>query len=398
MYLNKTYLVYFIVLIVFASSSCRKTEPGTLQKNSFVKSFGGSFADEAVDIITDNNNLFILGTVRDQFDSTLIFLTKTDEFGNTLWSSPKKYTINNKNTRASQIIKLQQDNRFLILGSIETDTDSLYFDTYVALINSDGDIIKDSAYAAIDTNHLQRAEYGICMIELSNEDICISSNIYNPSNNSFIVSLTMIIDTSLVIKRRSPIAIEINSICKKKSNNDGFLISATSNGYTGIANFDRNGNYGTFAKLDQINGEIKSIAQNSLGETFICGVLNKSGSGTNGFIAKLTDPEQSTQTDWFTQYSISDLEFGNDGYTHMEITPNDEILLTGITEHADDIYNIWVVKTDEIGNKLYENSFGGSDSEQGVKIIGMKENSFIVLSTNGYSKNSFISVLKSGFE
>lgn len=408
MYSNKLATYLFITLVVFVTSACKKNEPSDLQKDSFAKSFGGSFADESIDILEDDNNFYILGTVRDQNDSIKIFLTKTDEFGNNIWDTPKIYPNGNKNAKGSQIIKLKHNDGFAILGSIETDNDSLYFDTHVTIINNDGDIIKDTTYHVLDTDFEQKKETAICLVELASGELFISSNIYTPSNNTFLKNTSIIIDYNLTIKRRSTLDIEINSICEKKTDN-GFFISGNvystgGNGeiITGFAQYNEDGGFLSFAKLSEIEGSITSITQNSNGDTYICGILNQNnGLNTNGFIAKLTDPDASIQTDWLIPYNYKvngkDEFIGNDNFSFMQITDQNELILTGITEHSDDLYDIWVIKTDEIGNKLYEKTFGGTDNEQGVKIIPLDDEKYIVLSTNSYSKNSTISILKSHY-
>jgi len=161
---------YFLGVCFILFAGCTKTEPSAFQKESFIKSFGGAFQDDAIDIISDNGNYYVLGNTRDENDNTQIFLTKTDDFGNRVWSSDLTYSIDNKQTRAGQIIKLEKQPGFAIIGAIEMDDSSSYFDTYLLIIDAEGNVVTETVF-----NNTLYNDYGKCIAELQNGGFTIST-------------------------------------------------------------------------------------------------------------------------------------------------------------------------------------------------------------------------------
>jgi len=161
MSLNKIILFTIVAFFILTIFSCTKDEPSEEQKESFMKSFGSAYSDEAKDFIYDNGNYYILGTKMDNNENTLIYLVKTDGFGNMIWE--KTYTKNDKQTLGNQIIKLEKQTGYAIIGSCEIDSDSLYYDTYLLIIDENGDILKEKTYSDQNFNN-----YGKCIAELDN--------------------------------------------------------------------------------------------------------------------------------------------------------------------------------------------------------------------------------------
>jgi hypothetical protein len=387
MLLNKIYPFVLILCCQVAFYGCTKTEPSAFQKESFIKNFGGAYEDQAIDILKDNGHYYILGNVADEDANTLIYLAKTDEFGNRVWEKDLTYSVDEKPTHASQIIKLSNQSGFAIIGSIEIDDDLLYFDTFLLIINEDGEILSENTFSNSYTN-----DHGKCIAELDNGGFIISI-LSTPTNGSgSFIDLITTSSTGEFIRRASPIfANNLYHICKKKSG-DGYYIAAYST-HPFIILLNAEGKFGGTQNFGSINGEIRSITQDKNGNTLVCGILNSGSNGSNdGFIAQLENVEKSIDYTWLNAYGKTGIDY----LEHLLITENNEILLKGSTENPSlDTYDIWVLKTDISGNFLNETIIGGENNEYGVRILEQENNNYVVEGTTYFDKTSMISIFKS---
>lgn len=393
-------LMLLATLFLFA---CKKDEPSISQMESFIKSYGYVHEDEAKDFIKDNGNYFLLGNVNtnSDFDSTKICLVKTDEYGNSLWNGYKTYPNRslNKNTFAEQIIKLSNNSGFAIIGSIEVDNDSLFLNSYLAIISNDGEILKDTVFYFLDTTSVETNESGVCIGELDDGNLLIGLNITNANNNNYINSYFLNISPDFEINRVIPRNFRIRSL-HRRNHNSGFYCLGRTDEDPGILSIKGNGDLVAIIPHHDINGEIYSIIENSDNETFICGAEDYNNNGrTDGFIAKLADPEWKYETVWKTYYN-NQLISKNAEFKSIDIDNSNNIVIVGSiqnSQESDDNFDIWVLKTDNLGKILSEDIIGGSYDEKGVKIISSNEN-FVVQATTYLGKNSMISLLKSNFK
>ena len=384
---NKIYPFALFLCYQFAFYGCTKTEPSAFQKESFVKNFGGAYEDEAVDILKDNGHYYVLGNVKDDDANALIYLAKTDELGNRVWTKDISYSTAEKPTRAGQIIKLTKQPGFAIIGSIKMDDDLLFYDTYLLIISENGEIISEYIYNNANIN-----DHGKCIAELDNGGFTIST-LSTPTNGSgSFIDLITTSSTGEFIRRASPIAANnLFQMCKK-NNNEGYYIAAYST-LPFIILLNAEGKFGGTQNFGSINGEIRSITQDKNGNTLVCGILNSGSNGSNdGFIAQLEDVEKSIDYTWLTEYGKTGIDY----LEHLLITENNEILLTGSTENPSlDTYDIWVLKTDITGNFLNETIIGGDNNEYGLRILEQENNKYIVEGTTYFDKSSMISIIKS---
>lgn len=390
MMLSNKYINYiFIFFYLFAFLGCTKDEPSAIQKDSFIKSFGGPYEDEATDIISDNGNFFILGNVKDADNKISISLSKTNDFGNRIWE--KTYSYNEKQTQGNQIIKLEKQKGFAIIGSVEMDNDTLFYDAYLLIVDQNGGVISENTF-----NH-SHSEFGKCIAELNDGGFSISASQDTLNQTGSHMSLFYRLNPQGEIipfsTSKTPSS-NLFQICKK-SNNEGFYATIYDK-KSKIFILNPDGTSVGTIPMGEEKDQIIGITQDKNGDTYVCGkVFNGSNGNTDGFIAKLKDAENSYEYIWRKEFG----ENGNDILSYITISDENSILVTGSNENTQlGTSDIWVIKTDMLGNKLSEIKIGGDDDEYGVKILTSDNERFVVEATTYFKNNSMISIIKSEFK
>jgi hypothetical protein len=378
--------IIFLLLILF---SCTKNEPDEIQKDTFVKLFGDAYKNIATDFIKDGESYYLLGNTYNSEEKSTIRLIKTDEFGNRIWEH--NFSKNDKQTLGYQLIKLKKQQGLAILGSIETDNDSLFYDIYLLIVDNNGNILWDKTYNK--TNN----EYGRCIAELDNggftlSAVSISKNqaeidslIFFPVNNTGEPELLF----PTVIKGN-----DIYNICKKQDNN-GYYITAINNSVPEIIIINKEGTKGGILKFSSIQGIITGITQDNSNNTYVCGTINNGKNGDNdAFIAKLKNADESIEYDWLKEFG----KIGNDILNNITITSDNRILGVGNVENNIlQTYNICILEADLNGNLISKNEFGGTDNEFGINIIDVN-NKFVIEGISYLEKNCMITLLKGNFK
>lgn len=385
--LNKfTYISLFIFISAFFLG-CTKDEPSDIQKNAFIKSFGGAYENEAIDMIKDGENYYLLGNENDEDGQSNIVVIKTDDFGNRIWEV--SYVTDDNPTQANQIIKLEHQDGFAIIGSMEIDDDSLYYDAYILVIDNNGNTLWDKTY-----NNLH-SELGKCIAELDDGGfiIAMSQDSMNSSNSHMNLFTRLNSQGELIPNGTSKTpGTELFQIYKN-TNNKGFYITCHNNSIPEVIILNPDGTLVAPIKFD-ISGKIFSITQDINENIFICGEKNNGlNGGKDGFIAQL-ESIGSIDFKWMN-------EFGNskdDYFKYITITDESQILATGSIEDSKAISDIWILKTNINGQLISESKLGGDNNEYGVRILESEDKRFIVEGTTHFENSSFISIYKSEFE
>lgn len=377
-------LFFFVILTIWG---CTKDEPSSLQKDEFIKGFGGAFKNQAIDIIQDNGSFYLLGNELSRDNKSNIVVVKTDELGNRIWE--KSYNKEDKQILGNQLIKLNKQNGFAIIGAIEMDTDSLYYDVFLLIIDKNGDVILDKNY------NFLHSEYGKCIAELYDGGFVIATSQSTSNNTNF--------DNSLFTRLTPQGDIVLNGTSNMPSNNifnmyksdKGFYVTSYNNLTPEIVMLNADGTLIAPMKFSNIDGKIFGITQDADENTFICGEINSgTNGGVDGFIAKLTNINESFEYEWLKEFGDSK----NDYLNNINITKDNNILVAGSIENTISTSDIWVLKTNIGGELISQSIIGGTDNEYGVKVSGEDNNRFIVLGTTHFEGSSLISIYKSELE
>ena len=117
-------------------------------------------------------------------------------------------------------------------------------------------------------------------------------------------------------------------------------------------------------------------------------VADSAGADFDGLLAKFNSQGDSI---WFKEFGGTNSDVLKD----FEQTEDGGFILAGYTHSFGGVdRDIWVVKTDSLGNLLWYKTFGGSSSDQAFDIAYTPEDSGFIISGNGATFGSGIYVLK----
>jgi hypothetical protein len=144
--LNRAGYIFLITLFLISCEK-KKVEPG--QKGAFIKYFGGSQTQEGtvVEQTSDGGYIFIGSTTSLGAGGKDLYLVKTDEYGNTQWAK----TFGGPGTDEGRCVRNTSDGGFILVGTFE-DT-SLVRGQNIYLLKVDGNGIEQWSRKIGKTTH-----------------------------------------------------------------------------------------------------------------------------------------------------------------------------------------------------------------------------------------------------
>jgi len=309
-------------------------------KPQWIKTYGGNYNDIAYDAIELQDGYIIIGS-SDSYGSGSydVFIMKIDKNGNLIWNKSFQ-TYYDEN--AYKIIP-SPDNNFIICGDTKNTPDRSS-NALVMKVNSNGDI-------------LWKKNYGDSGGEIAN-DIVLT-----PDKTSYV------------------------------------LTGVYSNPSTGkmdvlLIKIDTSGNIIWNKKIGGPEDDLgSSIDATTDGGFIVSGYTASYGNG--GRDAMLIKLDASGNIQWLKTFGTSH----NDSFSDVIRTSNDEFIATGyINEYfsLQFIYNnIFILKTDQNGNLIWQTQFGGPTDDLGLKVIPTNPNGYLILGvTSSFAPRSKIYLIK----
>lgn len=192
------YITYLLFIPLFFFISCSKDSDDLLEpEDTFVKYYGGSFINEAYEIVSTTDGGFIFaGKTANSIDKSLILVIKVSASGNEEWS---KTYANTNNEEAKDIIT-SLDGGYII-GSDEIDI--LGNQTiHISKINESGSLIWKQSYFANDSASIEK------VIVTSDNNYLILANstkatVNNPAGKSDILLIKTDINGAIIWAQQS---------------------------------------------------------------------------------------------------------------------------------------------------------------------------------------------------
>ncbi len=296
------------------------------------------------DVIQDSTFYYSVGNYDSGSVSShrKIYILKMDESGNIIWDRKLLYNYNNPNIhnlgdRGSKLIKTFGGN-IIVLGTTSyVDTSKTLFDDDILLIkiNTNGDTLWSRRY---DLGYLH-AEYPRSIIQDSDSGYVIVGSVFTPFNSPW---------------------------------DDMF-----------VAKVDKNGNMLWHRVYGGDGCDIATdIVQANDGGFAIVGRYNENySSGTNHqlWLLKIDSKGDSL---WAKTYGGADYDIGNS----IALTHDGGFIMTGSYSHGYDSWyyeDVFVVRTDSIGDTLWTKTFGSNFSDVGYSIKRTYDNGYIICGKYG---------------
>ncbi len=382
---NFTLIIFIIAIIV---SACNKTKLSPEQKQHFIKFFGSSNLDYGVDVKQTDDGYILLATKTTVNNGTDILLIKTNEYGNEQWS---KTFGGDLNDYANSIV-VNSDGSYTLLGTKTTDNTSMYEDLYYAKVSNDG-VTQWEKQISLGNNQV-----GKCIKQTSDGGyIVVGSTTTNNNSDIFLLKITDSGDT-LWSKKYGGNYYDIgNSVLQKKDN--GYVIigntksfpTLSSTNHVIVIETNENGIISSASTYSQLIGDgqdIKVLSDDS-GYIITGTILNGEKGKKDVFLAKISN--DIFNLEWEKDFGGSADDIGN----ALQITKDNEIAIIGTTQsYNDGSKDMFFIKTDNSGNDIVTQTYGGAGIEEGNNIFNTLNNGFVIIGSSEVEGNSMICLVK----
>lgn len=292
-----------------------------------------------------------------RYKSYICFFSK--EFGYAALESQRFF--------AKQILKLIAMKKIILLTIFN-----------LSLTVSNAQIMFEKAYGA---NNAQR---GISVFQTINEDYVIAGNSDSSDTGSadiFLTKITVSGDTIWTRKYGSTGNDFLSSM--KPTANGGYIIAGYTNSIAGngndimLLNIDKNGDLiwsKTFGGIGEDKGA--DVVQNSNEDFIITGTTGSYGAG--GLDAYVLSADSTGNLLWFKSYGGSNDDAGNS----IHLNSDGGYLIAGETKSFGSNTDAYLIRVDNIGNKLWSKAIGGSNIDYAKSGIQTSDGGFIFTGTS----------------
>jgi len=370
----KLIIVVFIVAFLTTPLSCRNSDPVVWQKT-----FGGDGGDSASSIQqTSDNGYIIVGTSSSWNEGNLdVYLIKIDDQGNELWSR----TFGGEGGESASSIQQTADGGYIIAG-----TSQPYYsdeaDIYLIKTDKNGREVWSRTFGNESINNActvrQTADGGFIIL---GDTFCS-----NTHNDIWLIKLDVFGNELWSYTYGSPYNDRPGSI-ELTSGGGYIIVGSVATAFGGdpeldiyLVKTDEAGNElwsKTYGGSDQDTGE--SVQPTSDGGYIIAGHTESPEFNTSLLDICLIKTDSEGNEVWFktfggeyNDYSAAVRQTNDNGYAVLGTTDVDR------PEDPRVLSDIYLIKTDENGNKVWTRTYGGSSREDGSAMELTDDGGFII--------------------
>lgn len=321
--MKKTILIPIIVLFLSISAIVIAQEPGDVL---WTNSYGGVNSDMGWCVQQTSDEGYIISGWTESFGagSYDIYLIKTDEQGDTLWTK----TYGEDGSDDARCIRQTPDGGYIIAGNTQPIG---IMGSYIWLIktNSLGDTLWTQKWGETPMPHINTSR---CVQLTSDGGYIISGHLqFSGSNNE--------------------------DACLIKTDAEGNTEWMNSYGGTGYEI-----GYWTW--------------QTSDGGFIVVGYTTSFGNGNEDIYLVKTDA--SGTVEWTNTYGGTGTDFG---YSIQQTSDNGYIIAGFTDSFGAGGYDVYIVKTDAVGDTVWTKTFGGANYDKGYSIQAISDGTYIVSGT-----------------
>ena len=387
---------------------------------TWAKNFGGARSDFGRSVVvTDDNKYVVAGGILSKENDTLIrptgldaWVIKLDANGNILWQKTYGGTGDDSATKIVQTV----DKGFIIVGESRSNTGDFItnkgsFDAWIFKIDSLGNLEWQKTFGGSEDDYTtsviqtkfgeyiinatsrskdgdfpeNNGEEDVWILKLNSKGNLIWKKHLGGNSNDFNRDIINVDDLSYLIvgTTRSEDGdmnnFKGNFIFKIDSSGKVLWKKSHGNPYNGASYFN-----GYFSAAITQNKEIITVGY----VTIFLGVPNQHNR-LDFHISKL---DSEGNYIWSKLYGGSETEYA----TSIQVAPNGNLIIIGDVRSKDfDVtdnhgkQNIWLLKTDSLGEIIYKTCLGGSEFEYSGQCALTKDNSIIIVGDSQSSNGTF---------
>ncbi|MGB4095655.1 MAG: T9SS type A sorting domain-containing protein [Bacteroidales bacterium] len=349
---------------------------------NFENTYGGIHRDIGYSVQQTNDNGYIITGVTKSFgDSTSdnVYLIKTDENGDTLWTK----TFGDINDDCGFSVLQTNDNGYIVVGSNRISIDTVYM--YIIKTDINGDTLWTKTLTS-------RYNFGYSVQQTNDNGYIIVGETkdnynYGCESDVYIVKINENGDTLWTRTYGGPYEGTLNNDIGQfvlQTNDNGFIIAGGTEkwGYSGWKNIylirtDINGDtlwtktYGETCEVCE-NWAFSMTKTNDSGYV-ICGYIqNYDTYGKDVYIMKI---DSIGNQQWYKTYGGIYDDVGRSIYK----TNDNGYIITGYTESFGvGNCDVYLIKTDINGDILWARTYGGAENDVGYSVQQTNDNGYII--------------------
>ena len=379
--MNKT--TTFILLALIALFACKKnsTEPVNNEPNYFTFD-GSTLKSDNSTIVSSDNNLIICGNANYDFYWSLI---KTTKLGNELWRND--FPSDDWWQNGCALVEVENGNLF-VCGDTHRNMANSGVDILLVKTNPDGDTLWTKTYGSQDYDHGQN------IIETSDGNILVSGHTGGsdsiPAGDIYLLKLDYNGDTLWTRRFVDPGKQIVKHLLETK--NGEYLITGANqdngNPYElYLLKVDANGTKLWDKKIGPATGKYgHSTIELSNDNLVICGYHKEGAGGYSQVLVVKTDNMGNP---------IWDQEFGEDSTSEkgnsIKQNLDGSYTITGSSREIDTDYDdIILLKIDQTGNQVWFKKFGGPATDRGRNLIKDSNDDNLITGDFGFAGPIFL--------
>ncbi len=360
------YAVTFLAILALTTS------PVLCQDLLWYKNYGGPYNEFGNACQqTANGDLLFLGTTYSNTTTGFdIYLVKTDSLGNRLFAK----TFGGNLTEYGYDLQKTSDGGFIIVGSTKS-YGAGERDVYLLKLDADGELLWSRTYGGVADDE------GRSVRQTSDNGFIIAGGTYSFGagyQDTYIIKT----DTygNLVWQETFGGTGGESAAAIRQTSDGGFIaIGSTGSfgdGYSSIyaVRLDQNGDSlwaTTYGGLKADYGYSVEVTMD--GGFAIVGATASSGAGSSDAYLIKTDPNG--YIEWQHTYGGSD----DDRAYSVKETAAGDFILGGSSLSFSSTFNVYVVKTNPVGDQLWSRNYGGPESDYCEMILRDKDNNYMLV-------------------
>jgi len=349
------------------------------QSSSWIKTYGGTYLDWANSVQqTSDEGYIIVGSTYSfgaEDGQNDVWLIKTNANGDTLWTKTYTKTSEELSNECGFSVRQTSDGGYIITGYTGNMGAGL-FDVYLLKTDADGDTAWTKTFGEADY-----VDMGFSVQQTSDGGYIIAgvTRSYGEGEvDAWLIKTDANGDTTWTRTYGGTENDEGNSV--QQTSDGGYIITGGTTSYgegdgdVWLIKTDANGDTTwtrTYGGAGEEAGE--SVQQTSDGGYIIAGGTTSYGEGDVDVYLVKTDANGDTT--WTRTFGGTDLEWGSS----LQQTSDGGYIIAGVTEsYGEGEADVWLIKTDANGDTTWTRTFGGTGDDEGYSVQQTSDDGYII--------------------